>query len=320
MKKLLALVVVLGLSAAVARPGPVERHGALRVSGARVVGDDGKPVSLMGNSLFWSQWMGGFWNADCVNWLKQDWKAGIVRAAMGVEAGGYLEHPAEEQARVEKVVDACIAAGLYVIIDWHDHHAMAHTQAAVTFFQAMAKKYGRQPNVIYEIFNEPERVSWHNEVKPYAEEVIAAIRAIDPAHLIVVGSPHWSQDVDVAAGDPIKGANIAYALHFYAGTHKQGLRDKAESAMKQGAALFVTEWGTCKSDGNGQIDEASTAEWMAFLRQWQLCACNWAVSDKVETSSILVPGAAITGGWKDDDLTASGKLARRWMREWAEAP
>jgi hypothetical protein len=56
--------------------------------------------------------------------------------------------------------------------------------------------------------------------------VIAAIRAIDPDNLIVVGSPAWSQDVDVASDNPITGyENIAYALHFYSGTHGEVLRD-----------------------------------------------------------------------------------------------
>ena len=44
-----------------------------------------------------------------------------------------------------------------------------------------------------------------------------------------------------AALDPIAGdANVAYALHFYAGTHRQSLRDKAAFALERGVALFVT--------------------------------------------------------------------------------
>ncbi len=60
--------------------------------------------------------------------------------------------------------------------------------------------------------------------------------------LIVVGSPTWSQDVDQAANDRINADNIAYTLHFYAGTHFQSLRDKGNYAMSQGIALFTTEW------------------------------------------------------------------------------
>jgi endoglucanase len=288
--------------------------------GNRIVGEHGMPVSLAGCSFFWSQWQGQFYNADVVNWLKLDWKASLVRIPLGVEGNGYLEHPAEERARVCALVDATLAAGLYVIIDWHDHHANQHTAQALAFFQDMARRYGRYPNVLYEIFNEPsQNASWPNEVKPYAEQVVAAIRAIDPENMIIVGSPNWSQDVDVVADDPIKAKNIAYSLHFYAGTHKQWLRDKALKALQKGLPLFVTEWGTCNADGKGDIDEASTRDWMDFMQQWGLSHCNWAVSESDETASIVKPGTSVHGHWVEDDLTPSGRLAREWMRSWAAA-
>lgn len=314
---LLSLVLIL---APLARASTVvEQHGRLSVRGASIVDEHGEPVSFAGMSLFWSQWKGGFWNARCIDWLVRDWHATIIRAAMGVEMGGYLEHPAREQAKVERVVDACIADGVYVIIDWHDHHAGDHTAAAVRFFTAMARRYHDRPNVIYEIFNEPLAVSWSGVVKPYARTVIDAIRAVDPDNLIVVGTPHWSQDVDAAAADPLHGTNLVYALHFYAGSHKAWLRERAERVLKQGIPLMVTEWGTCNADGNGPVDAVSTAEWMAFMRRWRLTHCNWAVSDKRETASIVRPGASHFGGWSDAELTPSGRLARRWIHYWAAA-
>lgn len=300
--------------------GSVRRHGLLYVSGNRIVGEHGMPVSLAGNSFFWSQWQERFYNAEVVKWLKQDWKTAIIRVAMGIDGNGYLSHPDEEMDRVSVLVDAAIAADLYVIIDWHDHHAEQHTAQAVDFFQKMARKYGHYPNVLYEIFNEPVKdVSWQNVVKPYAEQVIAAIRAIDPDNMIIVGSPNWSQDVDVVAEDPIRAKNIAYSLHFYAGTHKQWLRDKALIALKKGLPLFVTEWGTCAADGRGEMDEVSTREWMDFMQEWGLSHCNWAVSDKEETASIVKHGASSQGQWAENELTPSGRLAREWMRSWAAA-
>jgi endoglucanase len=320
MKIVSALAILITLTTT-AWSGPVAEHGALRVDGRRIVDARGRGVSLAGNSFFWSQWQSRFYNPEVVKWLHADWKSGVVRAALGVEGGGYLENPVTEKARVCTLVDAAIAANIYVIIDWHDHRAHLHTAKAVGFFQEMARQYGRQPNVIYEIWNEPmQDVTWSGDVKPYAEKVIAAIRAIDPENLIVVGSPHWSQDVDVAAADPIKAPNVAYSLHFYAGTHKQWLRDKALAALNKGVPLFVTEWGTCNADGAGPVDEKETAAWMDFMRQWQLSHCNWAVSDKAETASNLVPGAASTGGWQETELTPSGRLVRGWLRAWAENP
>jgi endoglucanase len=301
--------------------GPVSEHGALRVDGRKIVGADGQPVSLAGNSFFWSQWQGQLYNARVVEWLKKDWKSSIVRAALGIHADGYLGHPEAEKAKVCAVVDAAIAADLYVIIDWHDHHANEHTDLAVAFFQEMARKYGRDPHVIYEIFNEPTTgLTWDREVKPYAEKLVAAIRAIDPVNLIIIGTPNWSQDVDIAAAHPVAGANLAYTLHFYAATHKQKLRDKALVALQKGLPLFVTEWGTCKADGNGSVDVESTTAWMAFMREWQLSHCNWAISDKKEAASILIPGAAPEGHWRDQQLTESGRVAREWIRSWATRP
>lgn len=300
--------------------GSVKRHGRLFAVGNRIVGEHGMPVSLAGNSFFWSQWQGRFYNADVVKWLKLDWKSAIIRIPMGIEGKGYLDHPETELARVCTLVDAAVAADLYVIIDWHDHHAEKHTVEAVKFFEEMARKYGHLPNVLYEIFNEPvKEASWTNEIKPYAEQVIAAIRVIDPDNMIIVGSPNYSQDVDVVADDPIKARNIAYSLHFYAGTHKQWLRDKALKALQKGLPLFVTEWGTCNADGHGDIDEASTREWMDFMQDWGLSHCNWAVSEKAETASIVKPDASAKGRWSEDELTPSGRLAREWTRSWAAA-
>jgi len=304
-------------------PGIVSAHGRLRTAGNRIVGEAGKPVSLAGVSFGWSQWEAArFYNAGTVNWLKQDWHAQIVRAPLGIHAepGSYLQAPAANLARVTRVIDAAIAADLYVIIDWHDHNAHLHQELAVAFFQDMARRYGKHPHVIYEIFNEPEQASWARDVKPYAEKVIAAIRAIDPDNLIVAGSPHWAQDVDVAAADPIKDANVAYSLHFYAGSHKQGLRAKAVKAMNLGAALFVTEWGTCDASGAGPINEKSVAEWMAFIREHQLSHCTWAVYDKKETAAIVRRSASSKGGWKDTDLSPSGKYVRELIRNWSADP
>ena len=90
-----------------------------------------------------------------------------------------------------------------MIIDWHSHHAEDYTDEAIVFFQEMATTYGHTKNVIYEIYNEPLDVSWTDTVKPYALKVISAIRSIDPDNLIIVGSPEWSQRVDLVAEDPI---------------------------------------------------------------------------------------------------------------------
>lgn len=67
----------------------------------------------------------------------------------------------------------------------------------------MAQTYGNKPNVIYEVYNEPINSSWTNDIKPYAEQVIDAIRSIDPDNLIIVGTRFYSAYVNEAADNPI---------------------------------------------------------------------------------------------------------------------
>lgn len=301
---------------------PVDLHGALAVEGNRIVNRDSLPVSLAGPSLFWGNkgWRAdGFYHRQSLAYAKDDWGASIVRIAMGVdEKGGLLDDYEGRLQKVHEVVNAAIDLGIYVIIDWHSHHAEDHLQEAVAFFSLMAQTYGAHDNVIYEIYNEPLRdVSWSTVIKPYALSVIAAIREHDPDNLIVVGTPTWAQDVDDAADDPItEYSNIVYTLHFYAGTHGQELRDKAQYALNKGIPLMVTEWGTVDADGNGAVDYAETLRWLRFMKDNHLSHCNWSFHNKEEGASAFKPGTGFSGPWTDKDLTASGRFVKSIIRNW----
>jgi len=294
----------------------VAKHGRLRVAGNRIVDRNGKPLALHGMSLFWSQWMPQFYNADAVKWLRDDWGCTVVRAAMAIEHGGYLKNPKREKERVLTVVRAAIDLGIYVIVDWHDHNAHRHTAQAKAFFAELAEKYAEYPNVLYETWNEPlNKHDWSKVIKPYHQAVIPAIRKHAPDSLILCGTQTWSQDVDKAARDPLKFKNIAYVLHFYAATHKQNLRNKAAAALKAGAALMVTEWGTSQANGSGKLDYAETQKWLEFMDRHKLTWCNWSIADKRETSAALQPRASGKGRWTAKNLSRSGTLLRKEIRK-----
>jgi endoglucanase len=292
---------------------PVERHGSISVQGNRIVDKTGQPVMLRGMSLFWSQWMGKYYTPEVVRWLRDDWNVNVIRAAVAVHQGGYMANPNAEMRKLEAVLDAAIANGIYVIVDWHAHEA--EPKAAADFFGKVAKKYGRYPNIIYETYNEPlPKHGWADVLKPYHRQVISSIRTHDPDNLVVVGTRSWSQDVDEAAADSLNLPNVAYVLHFYAGTHKQPLRDKAQKALDRGAALFVTEYGTTEATGNGPVDAEETRRWWNFMENNKISYLAWSIADKRESSAALLPGASTKGRWKDDQISQSGKLIREQIR------
>jgi endoglucanase len=154
--------------------------------------------------------------------------------------------------------------------------------------------------------------SWE-DVKKYAAVIIPIIRK-NSDNIIVVGTPTWSQDVDIAAADPISGPNIAYTLHFYAAhkSHQDSLRIKAQKAVDLGAALFVTEFGTTIADGgsDGFVDSAQTKIWLDWADSNSISWVNWSIVDKGEASAALKQGAAATGGWTEDKISTSGNLIR----------
>ncbi|PIQ11036.1 MAG: glycoside hydrolase [Ignavibacteriales bacterium CG18_big_fil_WC_8_21_14_2_50_31_20] len=291
----------------------VEKHGQLSISGTNLVDSSGEIIVLRGMSLFWSQWGDDYYNEETIKWLRDDWKCTVIRVAMGVEGGGYLENSSVEFQKASSVIDACIKFGIYVIIDWHDHHAESHTNEAISFFHNISLKYGNQPNIIYELYNEPLAVSWKEIIKPYAESVINTIRKNGSKNVIIIGTPNWSQDVEDVINNRINDNNLAYVFHFYSSTHTADLRNKAFSSINAGIPLFVSEWGLSEASGNGNINLAESKIWMNFLEQYNLSWCNWSVMNKDESSAALLPTTTNLSGWNESQLSQSGKMIREYL-------
>lgn len=273
-----------------AGPRPVQ-HGRLSVIDGRVCGADGRPVQLRGMSTAGLQWYAGVVNDAAFAALVKDWKANLVRLTMYVGERGYATQPGLMK-HMEKGIELAIAHGLYVIINWAVHvpgNPNDETyRDAQTFFDYLSRKYGKHPNLLYEIMSEPNGlVDWAKDLKPYAEKTVATIRANDPEGIILIGSGTWSQDIDLAAEDPVAGHNLAYAFHFYAGTHGEPQLAKVRAAMARGVAVFASEWGTSECKGFvGPFVPESTA-FLDFLEQHRISWANWSLSDKHEGSAAL---------------------------------
>ncbi|MDX2020100.1 MAG: glycoside hydrolase family 5 protein [Deltaproteobacteria bacterium] len=299
---------------------PVADWGRLKVCGTKICSQRGNAVQLKGISSMWLNWENSGYakNADALKWMRDNWKVKVIRASMGIEpAGAYLSNEGKARADVQAVIDAAISVGLYVIVDWHDHAAQDHKQQALSFFSDMAAKYGNQPNVLWETFNEPLKVDWTSVLKPYHEAVVGAIRAKDPDNLIILGTPQWSQRVDQAASNPVAGTNLLYTLHFYSCSHGAEVRTYGEAAISRGVAVFVTEWGATHADGglDGRTCLPEAQTWHDWMNNAGVSWTAWKLDDcEPDASCLLRPGAPANGGWGDNWLRGHASFVRDRMK------
>lgn len=310
-------VVGLGFSAIRSEAAtPVEKWGRLKVSGRNIVSENGKKVQLKGASTHGIAWFPQYVNKSCFQSFK---KMGVntIRLALYSDPGaGYSKSLYQ---KVDEGIRYATELGMYVILDWHilnDGNPKTHQKEALKFFTRYAKKYGKQKNILYEICNEPNGdVTWKRDIKPYANKVITRIRKYDKKNIVVVGTPTWSQDVDIVAESPLKQKNVVYALHFYAATHTDFLRDKVRKAYEAGLPMLVSEFSICDASGNGGIDKKSATKWMNLLKKYKIGYVAWNISNKNETSALIKASCQKTGSITKSNLSKSGKWIAKWWKK-----
>lgn len=298
---------------------PVSVHGKLHIEGNKFLDEHNRVVTLRGMSMYdWGDKGKQFYTAPTVMHLAQDWGCTVLRIPILPENANETKpgnHP-PAPVRLKTVVDACIANGIYAIIDWHSMNAANATNASA-FFTEMANLYGNTPNVMYELWNEPVDETWP-VIKAYCEKVITAIRAVDTDNIILCGSKWYDQRLDEPAADPITiSKNIAYTFHFYAYTHKvERFGKDVTTALKAGLAVFSTEYAGCRSDGNGPYDLPELLKWWNYLDTNNIGCTNWAMETNAETASVFVAAVDknVTGPWTDAELTQPGKDMKAYIQ------
>ena len=264
---------------------------ALHVEGTRLVDTQGRPVVMRGISIGWHNLWPRFYNSQAVVRLHEDWGCRLFRAAVGAD----------------------VSCGAYIIVDWHSHKL--HLEEATEFFTAVAERYKGVPNVIYELYNEPVDDSWA-DLKAYAESLIGTITSIDPSHpLILMGCPRWDQAIGEPAADPITSYdNVMYTMHFYAGTHKEWLREATDAALDAGLPVFISECASMTASGDGPLDLESWKDWSEWAAARGLNIVLWSFSDKDESCSMLTPEASSEGPWPDGVIKPWGLIARDFVK------
>ena len=328
---LLLLVLSMWMNLPAQASTPLAANGRLQISQGKVVNEKGQPFTIKGVSTHGLAWYPQYVNQAAFKTLRDDWGVNTIRLAMyTAEYGGYCS--GGDQEALKKLIDDGVTyatkLGMYVIIDWHilsDGNPLTYQQQAKAFFREIAKKYKDHKNVLYEICNEPNGSggSWEN-IKKYAASVIQVIRKQDSKAIIIVGTPTWSQDVECPMSDPVtydrsvsgtgntkttrkSSYNIAYAFHFYAGTHQADMRSRLEAALQAKLPVIVTEFGISEASGSGTANQSEGTKWIQLLDKYQTGRVCWSLSNKDETCSLIRAGCTKTSGWTTSDLTTEGK-------------
>lgn len=288
----------------------------------KIVSNKGREIQLKGISTHGIQWFGHLYNAESLQHLRDEMGINLFRIAMYTDAGsnGYVADKSLKE-KVYELADAAIALDMYVIIDWHildDKDPQTNKADALEFFAEVSEKYADEPLVIYEICNEPNNgVKWDDSVRPYAEEVIATIRENSPESLIIVGTPNWSKELVEVAANPLEDSNVAYALHFYSGSHNKTLRDEADNFRQKGLTIFVSECGATDATGNGELYEEAFERWVTWMNKRKISWVYWSYSNKGEASSMLkkdaIPVFTSEKSTLDEYLSPSGELVKRML-------
>jgi endoglucanase len=299
---------------------PVQANGQLRVCGVRLCNQNGKEIQLRGMSSHGLQWYHQCLNTASLDALADDWKADVLRISMYIQEGGYETNPRLFTDRVHNLIEQATARGMYAIVDWHmltpgdPNHNLSRAR---TFFTEIAQRHNSKPNVLYEIANEPNGVSW-STIRNYAHQIIPTIRQHDPDAPILVGTRAWSSlGVSDGAGEsevinnPVNATNIMYTFHFYAASHGTDYLNALSRAADR-IPMFVTEFGTQTASGDGSNNFTRSQQYLDLMAQKKISWVNWNFSDDFRSGAVFTEGTCPNGPFAG---TSRLKPAGVWIRD-----
>ena len=318
----------------------------LHTEGNRVLDTGGRPVWLYGVNIASLEWTnGGDHVEESVNRAINDWKVNLIRLPLAQDRWfgkmtDQRDGGAAYRMLVDRLVDTCAAAGVYLDLDlhWSDcgqwvneggklgQHNMPD-ERSIDFWHDVATRYQNQPNVIFGLYNEPHDVSfavWRDggtatdkpaRWNPSQAKVIYAavglqtiydtVRATGATNLVTISGLDWGYDLSgVLRGYEIKGFNLIYETHPY--PNKPNWDQKFGDASSN-YPVYVGEWGFGRRDTNG-------LEYAQNLMQYtQKHGLHWTAWD-LHTAA----GPTLIKNWKYEP-TAFGQFVKEQLAAAAAA-
>lgn len=296
----------------------VSYNGYLTIKDGKLVNKKKEPIQLRGVSTHNLYYYKDLYNYENIKELVKTWNINVFRISIYTDPNeeGYIKNR-DIKNKIEEIINYCIDLDIYVILDWHilsDNNPMTYKQDAIEFFNEMSKKYQDVPNILYEICNEPngDEVTWNNEIKPYAEELIETIRNNYSDSIILVGTANWSKDLESVRKNPIKDENTMYVVHTYDKGGIDEIKSGMINAMNEKLPIMVTECAATNPTGDGKINKNFLINWIDYLEKNNISWIIWQFSDKKESSSLLLPKKQKEKNYSINSyLSEEGKLVKK---------
>lgn len=255
----------------------------LRVSGNRIVNEEGKEIRLRGVHFtdpfvlekddLNQDGVPDNHFADIVTDFVRVKALGANVVRVAIYPGFYQLVGGESYLSryVDRLIDLAQKNKLYIILSyqvigqpggWYfsgadsllqDYPAKIHYtdhDMVVAFWNTVAARYGQRKHVLFEMYNEPADdttpFTW-TDWRPTGELLIATIRKHSD-NIILGSATEYSSDLSAVSGNPYSDSNLIYVAHIYPITAPEGKDQVPEWERRFGFLaktypVIVSEWG-----------------------------------------------------------------------------
>jgi len=204
---------------------------------------------------------------------------------------------------LDRLVQWCRKYGLRVIVDLHaapggqtgvNHddgpgfpltfYVPRYRQLTIALWREIAARYHDEPAILgYDLLNEPispysDEDYLNPRLEPLYHDIVAAIRSVDPDHVVLLAGAQWSANFAVF-GPPFD-ANAVYTYHmFWAHPTRDSLQRYLDFSNRWNVPLLIGETGEFTDDWNAtfrQLHERFGIGW-----------CFWAYKNLDSESAVV---------------------------------
>jgi endoglucanase len=289
-------------------------HSGIRVSGNRLLDGDGHPIRLIGVNRSGTEYAcirgwGIFEGGSEVGSIQviSSWHANSVRIGLnedcwlGINGVPTDYAGARYQQAVIDYVNNVTANGMYTILDLHwsapgttpatSLRQMPDQDHSVDFWQSVATTFADNPNIVFDVFNEPFGVDWDcwrdgcdlsegPDTGPWQavgmQTLVNVIRATGATQPIMVGGLWFANDVSEwrshQPDDPLDQLVVSWHVYPFNRCNNPNCWDDEIAPLATSVPVIVGEVGT---DWTPPYSDAMALELMRWADDHQLGYLAW---------------------------------------------